>query len=303
MGEVDREAALRRAPAPGLRAGAVALLAASCVPMLVMLPAGLTGLLSSVGVRADAGWVQALAHPFEPVAQPLLIVSAVLLAAGALLCGWSPLVTALAGGVLLSVGMYVVTAQAGQTQPVLFYAGLALFAASPALSILRPRLRACRPLLPRRRARRILLAALGASAVLLASAGATGWGRATAVLHAAHARGPEGRLPARPDVRVAQDAFSWSGRVERYTAENAWFPPFSSDGVLLRVRGRVSAGALHVQLMDGRAAIVFEETLTAIPGAGLEVRAAGARGVWMVTLRFRDYSGDLRVEMKPLLSP
>lgn len=274
--------------------------------MLVMLPAGLVGGLSSIGVRADAGWVQALARPFEPVAQPLLVVSALLLAAGSVACGWSPVAAALTGGTLLYLGMYAVTGPGGASQPALFYAGLALFVGAPVLTVVRPRLRSCRPLLARRAARRILLLAVAAGAVLLLVAPLAGWGRATAVLHAVHSRpapaqptGGEraGRI-APPVVRVQEDFFTWSGTVERYTSQDAWFPRISTDGAVLQVRGSLASGSIYVQVMDGAAAIVYEETFASLPPTGLSIETPGMRGVWMVTLGFRDYSGELSVALR-----
>lgn len=284
---------------PGLRALPLSLFAASCVPMLVMLPAGLTGVLASLGIRAEGGWVQAIADPLGPIAQPLLVVSTVLLALASLSCGRSPALAALAGGALLYLGMYVVTAPGAQTEPRLFYPGLALFLASPALSLARPRLRACRPLLPRAGLRRLLLAAAAASAVLLATAPVIGWGRATASLHAHHLRKAQAPASERaaPVVRVGRDTFLWSGRVESYTSKRPWFPPISTNGAHLRIQGQLRAGRLDVQLMDGRAVVVWERTFRRIPLDGVRVEAPGARGLWMVTLGFRRFSGRLKVEL------
>lgn len=273
--------------------------------MLVMLPAGVLGALGSVAIRAEAGWVQALARPLEPVAQPLLVVSTLLLAVGALSCGRAAVLTALGGGALLYLGMYVVTGPAGQTQPALFYSGLALFVASPLLPLVRRRLRACRPMVTKRTAHRVLLASLGASALLLALAPAVGWGRATATLHARHGAGRdqaqrEDAATSRPIVTVANDAFVWSGRVLRHTEEDAWFPRISTDGALLEVREKAEGGQVFVQVMDGRAAVVYERAFDAIPDKGIRAAVTGSRGVWMVTLRFEGFSGTLKVELAPL---
>lgn len=280
---------------PGLRAGALLLFAASCVPMLVMLPAGFAGFLASSGIESDAGWVQALSRSLQPVAQPLLIASALLLGAGSLRCGWSPVAAALAGGALLYLGMYVVTGPAGQTQPALFYAGLALFAASPVLTLLRPRLRACRPLLTRTAAGTVLLSALALSAVLIAAAPPLGWGRATTARHAEHMMEPA--TPAFPAIQVAEDAFLWSGAAQGYTSSDSWFPEISTEGAVLRISGEIRKGGVFVQLMDGQAAVVHEETVPAISPRGLEVSVPGASGVWMVTLGFEGFSGKLKVEV------
>lgn len=286
---------------PGLRAGALLLFTASCVPMLVMLPAGFAGFLASAGIESEAGWVQALSRPLQPVAHPLLIASALLLGAGSLRCGWSPVAAALAGGALLYLGMYVVTGPAGQTQPALFYAGLALFAASPVLTLLRPRLRACSPVLTRKAAGTVLLSALALSAVLIAAAPPLGWGRATTARHAQHLMGTEDPVepatPALPAIRVAEDSFLWSGAVKGYTSSDSWFPEISTEGAVLRISGEIRKGGVFVQLMDGQAAVVYEETVAAISPRGLEVSVPGASGVWMVTLGFEGFSGELNVEV------
>lgn len=300
------EAAIGRTP--GLRAGAVLLFAASCVPMLVMLPASLAGVLASVGIEADAGWVQSLARPLGPVAQPLLISSALLLGAASARCGWAPLSAAVGGGTLLYLGMYVVTGPAGQTNPALFYAGLALFLGSPVLTLVRPRLRACRPLVHGPAGTRLLAATLGVGALLLALAPPLGWGRATAALHARHSsaapasESQTSTVLGAPVVRVEPDSFLWSGSVEQYTGGDAWFPQISTGGATLNVSGEIRAGEVFVQLMDGRALIVYEETLASLPDRGLGVEVPGARGVWMVTLGFEGFAGDLEVKLGPARS-
>lgn len=301
MGQGRRLVIASSGRTPGLRAGAVALFVAGCVPMLVMLPAGVVGALDAVGIASEAGWVQALSRPLAPVAQPLLIVSTLLLGVGSLRCGWLPVASALGGGALLYLGMYVVTAPGGRSHPAMFYAGLLLFLASPVLTVWRPRVRACRPLLGGPAARIALLAALGAGAILLASAPAVGWGRATAGLHARHLE--DGRVqgesggPASPVVRVQEGSFLWSGSVDRFTDRDAWFPSITSAGAVLDIDGRIKAGSLFVQLMDGRAAIVYEQTLTAIPTGGIRTRVPGSSGVWMVTLGFQGYSGELELRV------
>lgn len=278
--------------------------------MVVMLPASLTDTLSSLGVEAESDWVQALARPLAPVAQPLLIASTLLLAVGALVCGRLPVAAAVTGGALLYLGMYVMTGRGEQTQPVLFYAGLAIFLAAPALTLWRPRIRACRPLMERHRARRALLGTLAASAVLLAAGPALGWGSATTI-HARHLTAPETRgtpphssmaepQAASPAVQVGKDLFVWSGTVEAYTARDAWFPTISTEGAVLLVEGEVRSGTLYIQLMDGQTAIVYEEELTAIAEGGLEIRVRGAAGVWMVILGLEGYSGGLGVQLVPL---
>lgn len=293
---------------PGLRAGALLLFAASCVPMLVMLPASLAGLLATLGIEAEAGWVQALAGPIGFVAQPLLIVSALLLAAASARCGWAPVTAALGGGTLLYLGMYVLTGPTGQTQPGLFYSGLALFLASPVLTLVRPRLRACRPLLRGPAASRLLVATLGVGAILLALAPPLGWGRATAALHARHSsagaatQAQTRATSAGPAIRVEPDSFLWSGTVDGYSAGDAWFPQIFTDGATLSVSGEIRAGDVFVQLMDGQAVIVYEETLAAITDRGLEIGVRGARGVWMVTLGFEGFTGDLEVKLSPATS-
>lgn len=151
---------------------------ASCLPMLAMLPATLVGVLSSVGIRSGTQWVDALSKPFSPVAQPLLIASAIILTVGSVRCGWPPVASALFGGSLLYLSMYVVTGQEGRTLSWLFYSGLVAFLGTPLAGIWRVRRSACRPLAHVSMARRLLLASIALGVVLIASGPALGWGSA-----------------------------------------------------------------------------------------------------------------------------
>lgn len=151
---------------------------ASCLPMLAMLPATLIGVLSSVGIRSGAPWVDALSVPFSSVAQPLLIASAIILAVGSVRCGWPPVASALLGGSLLYLSMYLVTGQEGRTLSWIFYPGLVAFLGTPLAGIWRVRRLACRPLAQIGMARRLLLASIALGVVLIASGPALGWGSA-----------------------------------------------------------------------------------------------------------------------------
>jgi len=90
-----------------LKSAGAALTAASCIPMLAMLPSGIVTVLALIGITATSPPIVALAAPLPPVAQPLLLVSLALLIAGHLRCGWSPLLFAAAGGLLVYLAMYV----------------------------------------------------------------------------------------------------------------------------------------------------------------------------------------------------
>lgn len=163
---------------PGARTLSLIALGASCLPMLAMLPATLVGVLSSVGIRSGTPWVDALSVPFSPVAQPLLIASAIVLAVSSVRCGWPPVASALFGGSLLYLSMYVVTGQEGRTLSWLFYPGLVVFLGTPLVAIWRVGRSACRPLARIGLARRLLLASIALGIILIASGPALGWGSA-----------------------------------------------------------------------------------------------------------------------------
>lgn len=137
--------------------GGAVLGAASCVPMIAVLPGAAATVLGAVGVSATTGPWGALSRVLGPVAQPLLILSLLLMLAGALRCGWGPAAAVALGGGLLYSSMYLLagpmtssmaamgaTGQTGTNAP-LFYTGLGLVVASFAWSRVRRHRRACRP--------------------------------------------------------------------------------------------------------------------------------------------------------------
>lgn len=186
---------------------------------------------------------------------------------------------------------------------------LALFLASPVLTVVQPRLRSCRPILARTAARRLAAGAVLGSALLIAAGAALDWGGATAATHAQHVgRGTRAAPPEsetkvsatnKPVVEVGANRFVWSGRVGGLTSQDAWFPAMSTEGARLEIKGRAVGGAVFVQLMDGRAVVVYEETFASLPADGVSVDVPGASGVWMVSLGFSDFGGDLRVGLGP----
>ncbi len=148
----------RRGPAGLVRAGGGVLAAASCLPMVTMLPGAAATALATLGVDASTGPWAALRHTLNPVARPLLVLSVLLLIAGSLRCGRAPAALAAAGGALLYVSMYLASGSAtasmagmgthtgtGTTNGPLFYAGIGLIAATFAWSTIRRRRRTCRP--------------------------------------------------------------------------------------------------------------------------------------------------------------
>ncbi len=98
-------------------------LLASCVPMVAMLPGAVAGVLAFVGLGASSAAVTTLAPTLNDVAQPLLLVSAVLLAVSGLRCNPIAVALAAAGGVLLYLGMYQLTRADGTTSATLFTPG------------------------------------------------------------------------------------------------------------------------------------------------------------------------------------
>lgn len=119
---------------------------ASCVPMVAMMPAGFATALSFVGLGASSAAVHTLAPHLNPIAQPLLLLSAALLAVTSLRCSLAAVFTASSGGLLMYLGMYVWTDPGGVTNPSLFYPGLGLFLSTYLVSFAQRRLAASRPL-------------------------------------------------------------------------------------------------------------------------------------------------------------
>ncbi len=128
-----------------------------CTAMAASLPATTAGLLGAIGVTGSGLLAQTLA----PVAEPLFIGSAVLLAVGGLAC--SRLVALLVGsaGGLLYILMFVLPAGAGgamtamtsshahasRADPTSFYTGAGLLLAAVTLNAWRRRRKSCHPIL------------------------------------------------------------------------------------------------------------------------------------------------------------
>ena len=132
---------------------------AGCAGMVAMLPGAAAGVLGAVGISSSG----ALARTLSPVAEPLFIVSAVLVILGALACTRLVAALSVAGSALLYLSMFRLasgssgggsmsmmsmqrTHQALHAEPVSFYLGLALLLSAFALSVWRHRRRQCRPL-------------------------------------------------------------------------------------------------------------------------------------------------------------
>lgn len=130
----------------------------SCIPMVAMLPGAVGGALGLVGLGASSAVVARLTPMLNAVALPLLMFSVALLVVGGLRCGRIVMASALVGGVLLYVSMYVWTTDGGATSPVLFYVGLACFTGAYVVSWLRRRGKRCRPLVGPTLANRLLVA-------------------------------------------------------------------------------------------------------------------------------------------------
>ena len=136
---------------------------AGCAGMASMLPGASAGVLGAIGIGGSSG----LARTLSPVAEPLYIVSAVLVALGALACSRLVALLAISGSLLLYLSMFQLASgglsssggsMAGMTtQPhqqsalhaerATFYLGVALLVSGFALSFWRRRRHDCRPLL------------------------------------------------------------------------------------------------------------------------------------------------------------
>lgn len=146
-----------------LPGGAAALALLSCVPMAAMLPAAAATAFSILGVDATSGPWAAARHALDPIAQPLLIASVLLLIATTLRCGRGPALLVTAGGTALYFSMYVLpsagsNAMANMSAPgapgntstqatnaPLFYTGIALIALTFIWSAIRRRRHTCSP--------------------------------------------------------------------------------------------------------------------------------------------------------------
>ncbi|MCU4186470.1 hypothetical protein K6U06_19030 [Acidiferrimicrobium sp. IK] len=125
---------------------------AGCASMTAMLPGLAASMFAAVGLATSTAAGRALAT----VAEPLFVVSAVLMVLGALACSRLAILLAAAGCVAAFVGMFVLTSVAamartgsmGATPPAaetLFYMGAALIVASFATTLVRRRRRSCAP--------------------------------------------------------------------------------------------------------------------------------------------------------------
>ncbi len=149
---------------------------ASCLPMVAMLPGGFAAALGFIGLGSTSAAVNTLAPQLNSVAQPLLLVSAALLAVTSLRCSRLAVASAASGGLLLYLGMYVITRPDGTATPLLFYPGLALFLATYAISFLRRRQAACRPLISPRSGRHLLAGTIALGATVVAASAISGFG-------------------------------------------------------------------------------------------------------------------------------
>ena len=121
--------------------------------MSAVLPSVATSAFVAVGLASSTSVGRALAD----VAEPLFVVSAVLLVGGALACSRLAAALALVGSILAFVDMFVITkattmAQMGvgsssPTGKALFAVGAVLIVASFATTVIRRRHRRCKPVL------------------------------------------------------------------------------------------------------------------------------------------------------------
>ncbi|MGH2761268.1 MAG: hypothetical protein ACRDL4_00605 [Thermoleophilaceae bacterium] len=139
--------------------------------MVAMLPSAFTGLLGIVGLGASSGAVAALSPALSTVNRPLLLVSTALLAVTGLRCSRAVVGSAVAGGALLYLSMYVVAQSDGTSSPILFYTGLALFLGTYVIAWAQRRRLRCRPLVNVRVAKRLLAGTVvGGVAVVIVAA-------------------------------------------------------------------------------------------------------------------------------------
>ncbi len=141
--------------------------------MVAMLPGAVAGAVAFVGLGASSAAVTTLAPTLNDVAQPLLLVSAVLLAVSGLRCSPIAVALAAAGGVLLYLGMYQLTRADGTTSATLFYPGLGCFFGAYLVAWRRRRGLRCRPLVSQLLAYQLLVGTLVAGVAVVVVAAAT----------------------------------------------------------------------------------------------------------------------------------
>lgn len=126
--------------APVLRAGGAGGAVAGCAAMTAMLPGTAASALGVLGL----GGSSVVGRVLSSVAEPLFVVSAVLLIAGGLACGWMATALAGIGGLLLYTSMFMLTTEAApgsampdmggmggaQANALLFWSGAALIVGS-----------------------------------------------------------------------------------------------------------------------------------------------------------------------------
>lgn len=291
----------------GVRALGAAGGIASCLPMLAMLPAGFAGAIGAVGLEANTGLSQELA----PVAKPLLLVSATLLAVGGLRCSRLAAGLALAGGALLYLSMYVWTRPDGTTAPALFYPGLALFLGTFLVGWIRPKIASCRPVLAGRNWRRLAIGTLLIGTAVVGGSLVVGFGspsaadRQTADGHHSGAMSSMSTMNAtplpnqqRPFVSIAPGRFSWdamlAGATRTYRYRVAMGPQ-----ARIRVRGLFPDGMVTLRIEDGAGRPVIDAMYWSEnrPDGQLH-RLRGRAGPWTVTVSLMQAGGGpFRVDL------
>ena len=140
-----------------LRAVGAAGAVVGCGAMAAMLPGVTASIFGGLGLAGSSVAGRAL----DPVAEPLFIVSAVLMIVGALACSWLATVLAGSGSVLAFLSMFVLTtggssrmadmgAMTGDhANGPMFLVGMALLVASFVVPLVRRRRGTCSPVVPR----------------------------------------------------------------------------------------------------------------------------------------------------------
>ena len=140
-----------------LRALGAAGAVVGCGAMAAMLPGVTASVFGGLGLAGSSVVGRAL----DPVAEPLFIVSAVLVIVGALACSWLATVLAGGGSVLAYLSMFVLTTGGSSSMAdmgamdgahangALFVVGAALLVASFVVPLVRRRRETCSPVLAR----------------------------------------------------------------------------------------------------------------------------------------------------------
>jgi len=279
--------------------------ACSCTVMILASIAGLAGLL---GVTVSLALPEPFNTFFNTIAQPLLILSFVLIVFGAMGSqSRLPLVLSLIGTAPTYAGMFLIpgamalagghVVHVGNPLAVsVFWLGVAPLAASTILM----RRRGVMPTKLTKDFALIMTKRLLASAVLVGVILST---FTFALGSLSSSQIPLDGGPGRPftEVKTDQDNFVWRGRLTGYTKEENYFPRFSATKATITIKHMITSGELTLGIMDSSGSWVLrDKAITRGDGPAVTLTTQDGRpGTWMIVLGFRSVTGEIEVSITP----